>query len=446
MDEEKEKKKKVVKKKKVKEVTEFKSVPEKLEKVLESDVVEHKEDNTKSGKSLFNLAEVIVVMIITALFGALVGAVFTYVNNDNNSSNNKHTVNNDAKLSEFVNTYNNILNDYYGEVSSEQLIDSAIKGMVEELGDPYSSYFDKEESKEFNEELDGEFVGMGAEITMTDSGVVITKVFEDGPASKAGIAVGDIINKVGDTDVTGLNVSEIASHIKNGESGTNVIINITRDGEEKDITITRGRVDIPSVSVNVIEFNNKKIAHMSISTFAKNTAIQFESEYNKVKDQGISGIIIDVRGNYGGYLSVAKDIADLFLEVDDVVYQTETKGNVVKTISNTEKKIGLSVVMLVDGGSASASEVLTAALSENLGTKVVGLKTYGKGTVQELYKLSNGSSIKYTTQNWLTPNGNVIDKNGITPNVEVELDEKYYDDPSDANDNQLQKALSEIVK
>jgi len=396
-------------------------------------------------KTSFNLVEVIIVMIITAFFGALIGAAVTYVKTDeyygtSDAENNKY-------IKEFINTYNELNRDFYSEVSAKELIDSAIQGMIEKLGDPYSQYLDSNESKIFDEDLSGEFIGMGAEISLnSDARVYISRLFEDAPAMKAGLQNGDIIIKVNDDSVEGLNTQEVASLIKNGKVGTKATITVMRDDSEMDFVITRDKVEIKSVNAEVIEKNDKKVGLLTISAFNNNTDEQFLARYEELKKQKVDSLIIDVRNNNGGHLTVSKDVASLFLNKGDVIYQLDNKGNVTKEKSTSKKLIDLPVVVVVNGGTASAAEILTAALKENLNIEVIGEKTYGKGTVQRVHQLSSGASIKYTINTWLTPKGNEVNQVGIEPTIIVSLDENYYNNPVRENDVQLQSALDTITK
>ena len=406
------------------------------EKVIDKEVVIEPKK-----KTTFNLLEVILIMIITALFGAFVGSSVVYFNTHKNS------VKIDNKdLEEFVSTYNTLLNEYYTKLDKDKLLNAGIEGMIKYLNDPYSTYMDTEESGEFNQELDGNFVGMGVEIRKEkDGSVKIVTIFEDSPAEKSGFKVGDLIVKVGDKKVNNMDVASVAKLIK-GEANTKVNITIKRQDKEKAIELTRESVDIPSVSSKVIQKSNKKIGYIRIEVFAKNTAEQFEKHLNKIKTANVSGLVLDVRGNSGGYLSVVTEIASYFLKNNQVVYQLDTKGNTKKIYASGDNKFNRDVVVLIDGGSASASEILASSLNENNNSKLVGTKSYGKGSVQKAITLSNGSTVKYTIQTWLTAKGNSINGKGIEPTKKVELSKNYAKNPTDENDNQLQEAVKELLK
>lgn len=387
-------------------------------------------------RAKFNLLEVIIIMIITAVCAITITIKVSYAINKTPKK-----IMTEAELVELVETYESIVDDYYEDVDKNELIDAAISGMIEYLDDPYSTYLDEYKSASFNEELEGEYVGMGGEITFSKEGkIYITKIFENSPAASAGLKVKDIITKIDGKSVEGMNLNEVSDLIK-GKSGTKVELTILREGKEETIEVTRGKVDIESVTSKIISKGDKKIGVINISVFANNTYDQFVKVEKELEESGIDSLILDLRGNSGGYLTTVKSIAELFLNKNDIIYQLDTKGKIEKVINKKDPTIKLKTAVLVNKASASASEILTAALKENLSSPVIGVTTYGKGKVQKTRTLSSGAMIKYTIQNWLTPEGNEIEGKGVAPTDEVELDEKYYVNPTDENDNQLQKAL-----
>lgn len=437
---EKEKKKTTTRKKtnnKKKDINKDREIEvEKVEEVVKEESI-NKVNKQAKNTTTFNLVEVIIIMIITAVFGVLVGSCVAYFR-----ENIVEEENPDA-FDEFMNVYEDIVSEYYFDVDEEKLIEAGIKGMVDYLGDPYSSYLDYADTTSLDLSLEGEYVGMGATITVHEKGYVyISEIFKDSPAEKAGFEIGDIIVRVDDEDVTAQNSFEISEKVK-GVEGTTVNIKILRNGEEKVIELVRGKVEIPSVSYRVVE--NTNIGFIKIDVFAKNTPDQFKRAMDELVGAGIDSVIIDVRDNSGGYLTSAESIASYFLDKEDVIYQLDTKGLVAKVRNTSEKLYDVEVVLLTNGYSASASEILASSLKENIDAIIVGEKTYGKGTVQKAVKLSSGAMVKYTVQEWYTPNGNKINGVGVIPDYEISLDEKYNDDPVDMNDNQLQKAI-EILK
>lgn len=401
-------------------------------------------------KAGFNYAEVIVIMIITLILGGIAGSFITYIAKD--KKDNKKIVTNDSTIKvpegmeEFLETYNNILNNYYEEVDSKGLIEAGINGMLEYLGDDYSVYMDKEVSESFNEQVEGKYTGIGVEIVSGENtGVIINKVFAGSPAEKAGLKVGDIFVKVNGEDVKDKNAADISKIIRSDED-KKVDVVVKRKDEEKSFTISLKVVDIESVTTEVIEKDGKKIGYIRLSIFANNTFGQFEKKLLELESKKIDSLIIDVRDNSGGYLTTVTDIASLFLSKGKVIYQLDTKGIVEQKYDQTKIDRDYNIVVLANKNSASASEILAAALQESYGAKVVGTNTFGKGTVQTAYQLESGATVKYTIQKWLTPNGNWVNEKGVTPDIEVELGKEYYDNPSNETDAQLQKALEELSK
>ena len=396
---------------------------------------------SKQLKNSFNTIEVIVIMVITALFGVLIGSGVTYFKeNGGIKIYNKN-------LKELISVYDEVVKDYYGEINEEELLESGIKGMIDYLGDPYSSYLDKDFSKEFNEKIEGEYVGLGAEISqnLNTKILTVTKIFEGSPAEKSGLKVNDIIYKVENKNVEELSLVEITGIIKNGEVGTTVKLDVKRNDEDVVVEFKRGTVELESVTGEIIEKENKKIGLVTIGVFAKNSYNQFEKVINNLKKQGIEYLIIDVRDNSGGYLTTVKSIADMFLDKKEVIFIVKDKEKEEKQVASKKKTIDIPTVVLINGGSASASEIFASSLNENLGVDLVGLKTYGKGTVQKTKTLKSGAIVKYTIQEWLTSKGKSIEKEGISPTVEVEQSEEYYKNPTKENDTQLQKSIEVVL-
>lgn len=390
----------------------------------------------------FNCLEVILIMIITLIIGGFLGnflAVF-----DGKEVEVKEEVTT-SQFDEFIETYNDIKENYYEELDEEELLDAGIKGMLDFLDDEYSFYMDKEETEAFNEQVEGKYNGIGVEIQLTDSGVVISRIFENTPAERAGLQIGDMFLKVGDEDVSEKYPAEISSIIKTSDTNK-ITVTVKRDNEEKEFSLTLEEVQIESVTSKIIDKNNKKIGYIYLSVFASNTYQQFLNELTKLEVEEIDSLVIDVRDNTGGYLNCVTNIASLFLEKGKVIYQLDTRGVVEKFTDSTKNSRDYSVAVLINGASASASEILASALQESYGATIVGTNSYGKGTVQRAYQLESGATVKYTIQKWLTPDGNWINEVGVEPDFKVELSEDYYENPSDESDNQLQKALDEISK
>ena len=349
------------------------------------------------------------------------------------------------QLSKFYDVYDTIVSNYYGEIDKNDLIEAAIDGMVSSVGDVYTSYNDAKTTDSFNQMVNGTYEGIGCTITLKDNEVVVVEVYDNTPASKAGLKENDIIKTVDDKDAAELGVNKLSNYIKNEASGKISMV-IVRDEEEKTITLERGKVEIPSITSEVYEKNDKKIGYIKISIFSSVTAKQFEKELNKLEEKEIDALVIDVRDNNGGYLTSVTDIISELLPKGKVIYQIQVDDKTKLTKDKTAEKREYPIAVLTNGASASASEILAAAIKESYGGYVVGTKTYGKGTVQQVKQLSDGSMVKYTVENWLTPDGNWINENGVEPTDEVKLSEEYYKEPKVENDNQLQKALELVSK
>lgn len=411
------------------------------ERITEEDNVREVIVEKKVG---FNFLEVILIMIITLVIGGFLGTVVTRFTVKSTSCIKNEVINDQYK--EFIDTYNDIKKNYYEEIDEDALLDAGIKGMLDFLGDKYSVYMNKEETEIFNEEVEGKYEGIGVEIIQNEDGTVsIHRVFENSPAKKAGLLVGDVIKKVGDTDVTGKTSAEISDMIKKSKE-VSVNVTVLRDNKEISFDLERKSIDIESVQIKTFEKNEKKIGYIQLSVFASNTTEQFKAKLKELEKENIDGLVIDVRSNSGGYLTCVTDIASMFLERGKVIYQLDTKGIVEQIRDESKEKRTYPIAVLVNGGSASASEILAGALHESYGAYLVGHSTYGKGTVQRAYTLESGATVKYTIQKWLTPEGNWINETGLTPTHPVDLDVKYITNPVDENDNQLQTALEEVSK
>ena len=298
----------------------------------------------------------------------------------------------------------------------------------------------------FDETINGSYEGIGCSVaTYNDGKIVVIEIFENSPADTSGLKVGDVITKMDGESLEGKTGNDVSSYIKN--SGKNkVVLTVIRDNEEKEVTINLSKVDIPYVSGEVIEKNNKKVGYIKISLFANSSYKQFKNKLEKLEKENVDSLIIDVRDNSGGYLTSVTDICNLFLEKGKVIYQLQDENGTVKKKDTTKEKRTYDIVVLINGSSASASEILASAIKESYKGMVVGQNSYGKGTVQQTRKLLDGSMIKYTTQKWLTPDGNFINEIGVKPTNEVILSEDYYKNPSIETDNQLQEALSLLTK
>ncbi len=338
-------------------------------------------------------------------------------------------------------TYDTIMSEYYKDVDSDKLIEGAINGMLESLDDEHTMYFDKKSKEEFDSELSGNYYGIGAQIQLTsDETIKITKVFDDSPAKKAGLKEEDVFVSVDGTSVKGKNATEVANMLKSDSVKTSTIV-VKRNDKELTFKVTKENITLFSVSSEMLDNNGKNVGYLSVSIFGQKTYSQFKDALTKLEKKDMDSLIIDLRGNTGGYLSTVTNMLEEFIDKGNVIYQIQSSSGVkqYKTVKASEKKY--KIVVLIDGGSASASEIMSAAMKEVYGATLVGQTTYGKGTVQTTKNLSNGSMIKYTIEKWLTPSGKNIDKEGIKPDYEVELGDSYKNNPTKENDAQLQKAL-----
>ncbi len=377
------------------------------------------------------------------IFSSLIlGSLITIFIKDTNCKNNNNTLSYSyGKFEPLYETYYEIKNKFYNKVDDDTLIDGAINGMMESLGDEHSVYFDKESKEQFDLELSGSYYGIGAEITKNiDGSISISRIFDESPAFKAGLKTGDLIIKVDGESTKDKTASDVANAIKNGKSKI-VNIVISRNNEEKTYKITKENVTLYSVSSDTFKYDKKNIGYIAVSIFGDKTYKQFLNSLNKLENDGINSLIIDLRNNSGGYLTTVTDMLDIFIDKGNVIYKIQTQNGIIDYKATSNSKRDYDIVILVNENSASASEIMTAAMKEVYGAKIVGKNTYGKGTVQTTTDLSNGTMIKYTIEKWLTSNGNSIDKEGIKPDYDVDLSENYNLSPSYDNDDQLQKAI-----
>lgn len=400
---------------------------------------------SKLKKKEFNLVEVIVIMIITSICVSIVAIIVSFTVNRKTRS-----FKTDSQLAEFATMYQRINDEYYDKIDKDELIGSAIEGMVDYLDDPYTVYYSKTESQKINKELDGEYIGIGVEIKLnkTNDGInqyVINKVFDNSPAQKAGVCENDILVKINNQTIEKKSIDEVSKLVQ-GKKNTKLKLTLERKNNQINVEILRSKVDMPSVSYRKVNKNGKNIGVVSISVFAENTSSQFKKITKNFEEEKLDGLILDLRSNTGGYLKTAEEILDMFLNKGDTLYQLNSKGKTNKIVNKSSRSINLKTVVLVNAKTASAAEIVAASLKENLNCAIVGTKTYGKGKVQKTRILSNGSMIKYTTQNWLTPKGNKIDGEGITPTTEVKLTKDYINAPSDATDSQFQEAINQLIK
>jgi len=384
--------------------------------------------------------DILVVVIISCFVGMISGAAAIISINNKNASKVETSGFNEVSA-----LYDKILNEYYTNVDEDTLIEGAMSGMLSTL-DVNSSFLDQNATNSFNNRMKGEYYGIGIEaLTLNDVGVLVVGVLENSPAEKVGLKDGDIILSINGISLKGKTASYFTSLVNSLE--TDLKIKITRDDKLFDYTLSAEKITISSVSTNTFLKEGKRVGYIKISIFAANTASQFTTKLQELESSGIDSLIIDVRDNAGGYLSNTATILELFMKKGTVLYQTETKDSTTKRKDLTDTSRNYPVAVLVNGSSASASEVLAASFEDNYNSELIGTTTYGKGTVQETVSVLDGSSTaKITTKKWLTPKGVWIDGKGLEPTIKIEINDKYLTNPIFENDNQLSVALNTIVK
>lgn len=342
----------------------------------------------------------------------------------------------------------NILNEnFYFEEDEQAKQDGLIKGYMEGLDDPYSVYYTRDEYAEFMEDTEGEYVGVGVQVSQNVDTKVITvvKVFDGSPAKEAGIEAQDVISEVDGEDVGEQELDAVVDKIR-GVEGTDVKITVYRrsDGKDHEYTMKRRKVENPTVEYKMLSDN---IGYIAVSSFYEVTAKQFIDAVGELNVQGMEGLIVDLRDNGGGLLDIAVEMLDFMLPEGKIVYTKDKDGNIIESYNSTaEQQFTKPLVLLVNGYSASASEIFAGAIKDyGIGT-LVGTTTYGKGIVQRLFPLEDGSAVKVTIAKYFTPNGNDIHKVGIEPDVEVEFDSVKYKDSDGEEDNQLDAAVNEMLK
>lgn len=314
--------------------------------------------------------------------------------------------------------YDEIQNNYYQDVDREELVNGAINGMVDSLNDPYSDYLNEEEASQFLEGISSSFEGIGAEVQERNGYITIVSPIKNSPAEKAGIQPNDQVIAVDGESIQGFNTTEAVMLIR-GEKGTEVTLTIMRGERQEPIDVTIVRDEIPIETV-YSEMIGDHVAHIQITSFSQDTASELETAIAEMNEKGMEAMVIDVRQNPGGLLQSALDISNLFIEDGKEMFEVQAKGQEPEIyLASDGNKVEIPVTLLIDGGSASASEILAGAMSESADIKLVGEKTFGKGTVQTANDLADGSNLKFTTAKWLTPDGNWIHEKGIEPDVKV---------------------------
>lgn len=400
------------------------------------------ENFEKYKNSIYN--KFFAILLIVACVVAVVSSIFTYKWITKNNAvldlkaSTTDTTNKTQAIAKSLENFRSVIDEYYkGDIDEEKLLDSTIKGYVDGLGDKYTTYMPKEEWDEFQESALGNFVGIGIYMTEnSDELIEVVSPMEDSPAKKAGIMAGDIIVEVNGESVIGQSTDIVSSKIK-GEEGTNVSIKIKRNDEYLTFDLVRENIKIYHVYSEVLDNN---VGYISLITFDTGCADEFYKKLTELKDKGITKLVIDLRNNTGGIVNESLNIAEMFINKGNKLLITEdNKNNKVTTYAKSDAIVDMDVVVLCNKYTASASEILIGALRDNNIAKTVGTQTYGKGVIQQIFKLKDGGALKITTEEYYTPNETKINKVGITPDVEVELKDGE-------EDTQLNKAIEILNK
>ena len=384
----------------------------------------------------FSLAWVIGIVVVTSIISALTAGVIVYNNNKLSYDRTYGDLSNDEDLNEFLSVYANILSSYYEDVDKGALLDKAIAGMMDYLGDDYTTYLDDESTEELFDSLSGKYTGIGVSINNNDKSIV--KVYDNTPAKKAGILVGDIIIGLNNTDVTNMSATEVVNLIKNNKD--TFTLKLQRGSEVVTVSLKNETLIAPNTEYYMIE--GTTTGYLYMQTFSNTLAEQVENALKDLEDQGMTSLIIDLRNNTGGYLTAATDVANIFLEKGKRIYSLDYQNEVTNFNDDTKEHKEYKIVVLVNENTASASEILAAALKESYGATIVGETSFGKGKVQQTMKLDDGSMVKYTSAYWLTPSGTCIDGIGISPDYYV-VNEEITDESGNITipDGQLNKAI-----
>lgn len=331
--------------------------------------------------------------------------------------------------------------NYLGKADGEELKEGLYKGYLEALDDPYSIYYDAQETKQLNERLSGQFNGIGALLTQDkDTGVItLIRIYKDSPAMDAGLKDGDILYQIEGRDVTGEDLNKVVNDIK-GDRGTKVNLTVIRGSDDQQITVnvTRDVVEKQTVDSRMLEDG---IGYLAVSEFDSVTYSQYKEALDDLENQGAGSLVIDLRNNPGGNLDIVCEMLDLILPKGVIVYTEDKNGERKEYTSDSNQQVKMPIAVLMNGQSASASEIFAAAVQDYDRGEIVGTQSYGKGVVQKLYDLMDGSCVKLTSAEYFTPKGRKINGKGVTPDVEVEYE---YDPNHPEADHQLEKAIETL--
>ena len=395
------------------------------------------EGNLRGQKKQVTYGTVILLVIVAFVFGnrfQTLGDWFfaPYTNKGNQTLSQNLDFNSTEKV------YDLLKNKYDGKLDTQSLQDGLLKGLVDASGDPYTTYMSAKEAALFNDDLNGTFTGIGAELIQQNGNVMVSTPLSGFPAEKAGVRARDIIYKINDEDATKLSIGEAVKKIR-GDAGSTVKLTLIRDGAQIEVPIVRAKITVASVESSVLEGN---VGYIKISRFGDDTADLANKAAQDFKSKNVTKVIVDLRNNGGGLLDSAVKVAGIWM--DNQVVVVEKEGGRTKSTLKTGNNpilINVETVILINEGSASASEILAGALHDHGVAKLIGEKTYGKGSVQEIVDLEDGAQLKVTVAHWFTPKGVNVNKEGIKPDEEVKLTEEDF---NNNRDPQKDRALQEL--
>ncbi len=393
----------------------------------------------KKKRSKFESSEVVMLLILTMLVSVFMTSAATI--GLSQRAEKDAPFEHSEEFKNFIRNYEFIIENYYGEIDEAELLNDATKSILEALGDPFSNMIDAPAGQDTF--LEGRFRGIGVEVVNDNDGnILVLRTFEGSAANDAGIKGGEVLVSIDDVDLLGENTEVLVEYVAGKEGPFEIVA--SKDGEETTYTLEKRMIVIPSVHLEVLEENDTKIGYMRIDLFSETTLSQFRSKLNDLDDQNIDELVIDLRSNSGGHLSVVYEIASLLLEEGMVVYKTDDGENVNEVKARNGKIRDYNISFLSNGGSASASELMMAALRENIGSKIYGETTYGKGTVQQIREVSDGNNYTITIKRWLTPDGNWVQEGGLKPDIEIVTSDEFYMTGLRENDNLLLEVIEKI--